>query len=291
MPEPISFKDQATSAFIKGSIIMGIQTTGMHPLNRMSVVQSQTGKSISQVAKAIFSGKIDDPINPKKSFVNLYKGISGHVLKETVRLTFKPFGVVFLIPELNRIFPSSPLKASLSFAAVMSIFEIIINPADTIRVRLQSGQPLKSLWPNPVKQLYAGSLANGARQFGTWGVVNFSGTHLDRIFSEHTKLNTRTIDGMVPKSCIQAVLLTTVAYPPFERIKNELQIHASLSKGTTSPYKAAINNIFKRRGIVSFMDGFTPKILSNCIMVYGFNWLLENGKPKPLTEISTTKMD
>ena len=290
MSTPISFKDQAISAFGKGFLIMGLQTPFVNPLNRISIVSSNTGFSSLKATKEIISGRIDNPTNPKSSFWNLHKGISGHLAKEIPRLSFKPFGAVILKPKIDEAFPSSPLKSSLVFASMMSLMEMVINPFDTIRVRLQAGQPLKTLFPQPIKQLYAGSLGNGARQFGTWGVFNFSGAHLDRFFSTLTTLDTKSFDGMATKSLIQAALLTTTVYPTFERLKNELQYNLSLKKVTSSLYKTTFTNIITKHGVIGLTHGLLPKIFSNAILVYGFNWLVENGKPKPITKYATLQI-
>ncbi len=282
MTTGVSFKDQAVSAFSKGFIIMGLQTPFVHPLNRISVVCSNTGYSSLRAIREVYAGTIDSVDAPKRSFWNLHRGLSGHLVKEITRLSFKPFGGAILKPKIDQTFPLSPLKASIVFAGAMSCMEVLINPADTVRVRLQSGQSLNSFYPNPIKQLYAGSLGNFMRQFGTWGTYNFSGAHLDRFFREHTTLDPKSIDGMAVKSVIQAVLLTSLVYPTFERLKNELQYNKDIEKGVSSLYKASFNGVIKRRGVVGLVHGLFPKILSNTILVYGFNWIVENGKPKPI---------
>lgn len=274
-----SFIDQAKSAVVNGAMIMGVQTPMVNALNRISVVSSHQGYSTIQSARAIISGAVDH--KPSASLWHLQRGLSGHLIKETIRLSFKPFGAAILKPKIDETFPTSPLKASLAFASVMSCMEMAINPADTIRVRLQSGESLHSLWPNPVKQLYAGSLGNGARQFGTWALFNFSGAYLDRFFSTYTTLDTKSQDGMMVKSAIQATLLTSVVYPIFERLKNELQLNPSLDSGTSSVYRSAFHGVIKRSGVIGFTHGLVPKILSNAILTYGFNWLVENGRARP----------
>jgi hypothetical protein len=272
-------------------MIMGLQTPFVNPLNRISVVASHNAYSTYQTAQEIISGRIDNPTQPKWSLLNLQRGISGHFAKEIPRLAFKPFGAVILTPKMKELFPTNPLIESLAFAAVMTTMEMAINPADAVRVRLQSGQPLNTLRPRLIKQLYTGSLGNGMRQFGTWGIFRFSGTHLDRFFAEHTTLDTKSIDGMAAKSVMQAILLTSLVYPTFERLKNELQLNPSLGRESSSRYRAAFDSVIKRSGPIGLTHGLAPKIFSNAILTYGFNWLVENGKARPSHLFNPTALD
>ena len=284
MTQDVSFKQQAFSAFGKGFAIMCLQAPFVNPLNRLSVVCSNTGYSTLFGLREILAGRIDNQQAPKRSLWNLQRGLPPHFYKEIPRLLIKPPGAAFLKPKVDEMFPSSPLKASMVFASIMSLMEIVINPFDTIRVRLQSGQSLSTLWPNPMKQLYAGSWGNFWRQFGTWGIFSFSGNYLDRALLENTTLNTKSFDGMAIKSMIQATLLTCAVYPIFERLKNELQYNPNLKKEGLSLYKAAFEGVIQRSGARGLAHGLLPKILSNFVLVYGFNWLIENGKAKPIIE-------
>jgi len=269
-----SFKEQVMSTCKMGFAIMALQTPIVHPLNRMSVIGSDRGYSFYQSLHAIFKGTID---KQQPSLLHLYRGISGHVAKEVSRLMFKPLGALFK-PKIDETFPLNPIKAAAVFAGIMAIMEMMINPFDTIRVRLQKGEPLSSLYPRPIKQLYAGSMGNGVRQFGTWGIFYLSGSHLDKLFRDQLNLDTQSIEGLIMKSCVQATLLTSVVYPLFERLKNELQCNPALLQETT-PYKAAFRQILQIKGPYGLLHGIAAKILSNAILTIGFNGLIEISRP------------
>lgn len=282
MTKPISLTDEAKSAFVTGLGIMALQTPFVKSLNRISVVSLNNSCSTIDATKAIYKGNvtekgtITEQGSSKPTLWNFQRGLSGHLVKELTRLGFKPLGAAMLKPRLDEAFPSSPLKASLIFAGTMSAAEMLINPADTARARLESGKPLSTFKSRPIKQLYAGSWGNGMRQFGTWAIFSYSGAHIDRLFSKHTNLDTTSFSGIAPKSIIQAFLFTNVVYPIFECPKTHLQIDPNI-KG----YAQVFNKVIKQ-GAKGFMYGFVPKLFSNALLTYGFNWQIENAKAKQI---------
>ncbi|MBS3903850.1 MAG: hypothetical protein KGZ39_00805 [Simkania sp.] len=277
---------KSLAALRNGAVIMAAQALPVTALNRVSVVCCHDDLPARKACQKIFSGQVDHSTPSMRHFG---KGLTGHLVKESSRLLYKVGGLALLKPRLEREFqatstPYGTLKASLVFSGALACAEITINPADTWRTVLQSGKTIKaSLKPgqSALAHLYAGSAANGIRQFGTWWIFSMTESVCNKIVKKTTDLDPHALPGMIAKSWPQAAILTSGVYL-FERVKNELQYRPFLreeaNKTKDSCYAVAIKHIQKTQGYRGFMRGFAAKTWSNAILVFGANLLLEQGR-------------
>lgn len=272
---------EATTSFPRldnvwnATFIMLAQAPIVHPLNRMSIVGSESGYSAAKAVREIVMGSID---KSPPSIQNLQKGFGWHLFKEGARIFGKSYGAL-LLTELNDKFPSSPAKASAIFAAAMAAYEMVINPADVARVFLQGGGSPSALWGKLRNDAYAGALGNGYRQFGTYGIYSYSGVHLDKFFTKNTSLDVTSFDGRAVKSVIQSALITAGVYPFFERLNNEILRDKNICAGERFRYLAICKEVMKTKGgVMALTHGMFAKMLSNSILVYGFNLSVDEGK-------------
>lgn len=261
-----------------GGAIMLAQTPVITALNRISVVSCRYDLSMHESLKQIFQGTIDAALKPSVKY--FLKGVSGHLVKESARLGFKASGIV-LKPRLDRHFKESSsgkLKSDLIFAGSLSLAEILINPADTLRTMWQANEKLNQLKKeNVFLHLYKGSAANGARQFGTWLGFPLSERVWSKVIEEKTPLDSHSISGIAIKSIPQSFQITAPVWI-LERLKNELQYRPNLNKLGTARYLHAFKQIAYEQGAMGFLRGFIPKVWSNAVLVMGANYLLEQGR-------------
>lgn len=259
---------------------MLLQTPILTGLNRISVVCCFHNLSMAQSIDEIYQGKVDGLKKP--SSIHFLKGISGHLTKEVSRLGFKTFGLLGK-PSLDRHFqndPSGKIKSDFLFAGGLSLAEMMINPADTVRTMWQAGEKLNHIEKGKVlSHLYKGAGANGIRQFGTWLGFPLSERFWTQVVETNTSINPHDISGIALKAIPQSFQVTTPVWI-FERLKNELQYHPNLNNTgqKNSRYLAAFNHILRTQGWAGFCRGFISKVGSNAILVIGADYLLEQGR-------------
>lgn len=256
-----SFKDDLGSFFLKGTAISTLQFPFVGFFNGVSKIASYKGLGIAAAMDSTIKGGNG--------------GISGvlaiYFRKEVVRLSFKPIGAVCKV-RIDKEFPRESLKASLLFASLMGSMEVAIHP---LSVLFRSIILKES--PNRRGLLNRNTMKSGLKQFSSWSVVAFSGAQLDLAFSRYTSLNTKEYRGMALKSGIQASILTTLTYPFFERLRNEMSCFPHLFK-EKAPYLAAFDHVRKRSGWIGFSHGIILRVFSNSILTGGFNLLVESGR-------------
>ena len=276
---PSDMLRRAQDGIIIGGKIMLLQTPILTALNRVSVVCCYRNLSAARSVQEIYLGKVDG-LNP--SSIHFLKGVSGHLAKEISRLGFKTFGLMGK-PSLDRHFhnkPSGKIKSDLIFAGGLSLAEMLINPADTVRTMWQAGEKLSLIEKGKVlSHLYKGSGANGLRQFGTWLGFPLSERVWTKVVEKTTSVDPHDISGIALKAIPQSLQVTTPIWV-FERLKNELQYHPSLNKieKRSSRYMAAFSHILRTQGWAGFYRGFVPKVGSNALLVIGADYLLEQGR-------------
>lgn len=257
------------------------QTPFVTPLNRISVVSCYLNLSMKESAKKIFHGKVD--LVHQCSLRHFFRGVSGHLFKETARLAGKSTGLV-LKPQLDSHFGKSlsgKLKSDALFAGSLSSWEMVINPADTLRTMWQAGEKLRQVEKGKrLSHLYKGSLGNGFRQLGIWLLFPGSERLWSTITEKMTPLDPHTISGIAVKAFPQSFHITAPIWI-FERLKNELQYHPALHQSATSYkslYLTAFRSILQRQGWQGFLRGLMPKVGVNTILVIGADYLLERGR-------------
>ncbi|MBF8263564.1 MAG: hypothetical protein HW387_1229 [Parachlamydiales bacterium] len=261
-----------------GSAIMLAQTPLVTSLNRISVVSCRYDLSMLESAKQIFQGTIDAAGKP--SAKHFLKGISGHLVKESARLGFKASGIV-LKPRVDSYLQESPsgkLKSDLIFAVSLSMAEMLINPADTLRTMWQANEKVNQVKKNNLfSHLYKGAAANGARQFGIWLGFPLSERVWSKAVEDTTSIDPYSISGIVAKSFPQSFQVTAPVWF-LERLKNELQYCPNLHATGATRYSSAFKQIIHQQGWNGFFRGFMPKLWSNTILVIGADYLLEQGR-------------
>lgn len=271
---------RAQNGLIVGGKIMLLQTPFVTSLNRISVVSCYSNLSAMRSAKAIYRGEVDGYKKP--SVIHFSKGVSGHVFKEVSRLGFKTYALVhkaFLDAHFQNN-PKGKIKSDLIFAGGLSLGEMLINPADTLRTMWQAGEKLSHIEKGKkFFHLYKGAGANGVRQFGIWVGYPFSERVWTKVVEEITSIDPHELTGIALKSIPQSFQITTPVWL-FERVKNELQYHPKLNQTEkrTSRYIAAFNHILRTQGWGGFCRGFIPKVWGNALLVIGADYLLEQGR-------------
>ena len=277
--------NELCGAVLKGTGLMAVQSVPVIPLNRVSVVSCKENLSMIGAVGKIYQGKADLRSSSTKlmpSFKYFYTGASGHFAKELSRVWFKASGL-FMKPRLEKYFEGSSLeklKADISFAGLLSLAEMAINPADTLRTMWQAGKKFGDVPKGKkISHLYKGSSANGVRQFGTWYIFSRYNDRWSTALESHTSLDPHSISGIVAKALPQAFQITATVWG-FERIKNEAQYHLTLTdqnKGV-SRYVTAFEHIIASQGWSGLLRGFVPKALSNTVLVIGANYVIEQGR-------------
>lgn len=255
-----------------GTGLMIIQAPMVNAFNQWSVVACRYDLSNRSAFQFIYEGRLN---GTGSSLLNFRAGMAGHFSKEVPRIFFKSTGLYIYKPWLNT--QLTPNYVDITFAGTLALAEIFINPADTWRVNNQAGTKLTY----SMSSLYAGSLANGARQFGTWWGFSYSNHILNESLSNYTAIDPHSITGILIKSYPQAIFFTSLVYG-IERVKNELQYNSPQKNQNLfvkkSPYLSAASKIWQQQGMHGFFRGIHPKILSNTISCIGSNFLLELGQ-------------
>lgn len=268
---------KAQEGLVIGGKIMLLQTPFVTALNRVSVVSCYGNLSMMHSTRDIYLGKVDG--SKTASLIHFLKGVSGHLVKEVSRLSFKTFGIMGK-PSLDRHFEKESfgkVKSDLVFAGGLSLAEMLINPADTIRTMWQAGESLNRIEKGKVlSHLYKGAGANGLRQFGTWAGFPLSERVWTQAVEKTTSVDPHDLSGIALKAIPQSFQVTTPIWC-FERLKNELQYHPTLSV-ENSRYAAAFKRILQTQGWTGFWRGFIPKVASNAVLVIGADYLLEQGR-------------
>lgn len=274
-----SYSSKILNGISQGVAIMLWQTPVVTGLNRVSVVSCYKNIPMVKSINQIYQGSVDSAKSP--SIKHFLRGISGHLTKEIVRVSFKASGIV-MKPSMDEYFRNDiwgKIKSDLIFSGSLSVAEMLINPADTVRTMWQAGEKVSDIPKGKIfSHLYKGSGANGLRQFGTWLGFPTSERIWSKILNDTTSLDSHSIVGIAVKSFPQSLQITTPIWI-FERLKNELQYHPDLMRDTTKRrYVCAFNHIRSNQGWVGFVRGFMPKVWSNYILVIGANYLLELGR-------------
>lgn len=288
IPKSASTSSQFLDSFVKGAGVMVIQAPLVNGLNRVSVVSCYTNSPTIPAIQSIYSGAIDK--KETSSFLHFQKGMTAHVVRECARLIYKPWGLAVLKPRLDEHYLRQgawgAFKSSLIFSSVLSLFEMAINPADTLRTVWQSGKSLRgSLTPGQslVKHLYAGSWGNGGRQFTIWMGYSVSDRLCTDLMEKHTSINPHNFPGILIKSLPVSFLFTLPSWG-FERVKNELQYRPELiakaKKFGQSRYRIGFRNILKKQGFKGLCRGFIPKVWGNGVLAAGASFLVELGRKK-----------
>lgn len=266
------------NAISYGTLVMLAQTPFVTSFNRVSVVSCYSNLSTIEAAKRIYQGKTDFLNRP--SAKHFFRGVSGHLTKETARLGFKSTGL-YMKPYLESYFlnePSGKLKSDLAFAGGLSLAEILINPADTLRTMWQAGKKLSDVDKGKkITHLYKGAGANGLRQFGTWYVYTRYNDDWAQYMRDNTRFDPRSIEGIVAGAFPQSVHFTAIVWS-VERLKNELQYHPRIQKEKRPRYLSAFQHIKATQGMIGLWRGFVPKVLGNTFLVIGSNVVLEQGR-------------
>lgn len=281
-PSENTIYSKVLTGISQGSVIMLCQTPIVTSLNRISVVCCYKNVPMFDSIKQIYKGSVDKAVAPSPK--HFLRGISGHLTKETARISFKTSGIV-LKPSLDEYFKDVPfgkIKSDVIFSGGLASAEMLINPADTIRTMWQAGEKIRDLPKGRVlSHLYKGSGANGLRQFGTWLGFPLADRIWSKAIDASTSLDSRSITGITVKSLPESFQITAPIWI-FERLKNELQYHPDLVKSTTKHrYTYVFNYIRSDQGWTGFVRGFMPKVLSNYILIIGANYLLELGRNPP----------
>lgn len=283
------FVSQYLDSFLKGSLLMFAQSPFVNACNRVSVVGCHENLSTIRAAQRIYSGVIDRANHP--SLWHFQRGYRAYIGKELARLGFKPWGLIVLRPALYKHYEGEgelgALKAGVCFAGFLSLFEGVIQPADTVRTLWQSGKTIRgSLASNQslMRYLYAGAFANISRQFNVWLSYTVSHRFFNRItqnFLGKPHAFSRKMISAVPVGfCV-----TLFSYP-LERVKNELQYHPKLIEQAReqkkSRYRVGLQNIIKTQGMKGMTRGFFAKGLGICALVVGVD-ALEEWKKRGIT--------
>ena len=262
MPDTLkSHQSPNRSSFTSNNILHAIKdgllvTLPMSPvlnsLNNISVVGGRYGLDFFSSYKKVYHG-----VNSLQhhSWHNFTRGLGAHSLKESVRQVYRAPGNYLLRPYIESQI-TNPTSAAFVWTLSMMTADAVFHPLDTIRVCKQSGDPII------LKRLYAGSIPNGLRHF----TQHFLYAHLNNQFKGY--LQQAGIDPFGIKSAlIQAVPLSfcvTGLLCPIERLKNEKQ-YGSVSG---SNYVQIAKELLKTRGIKGVYQGFTAKLLSNCVQTF-----------------------
>ena len=123
------------------------------------------------------------------------------------------------------------------------------------------------------KRLFAGSLGNGLRQGGSWGLFLYGNARLEEMAAA------RGWRSSYLSKCVPlAILFTTVVFP-IERVKNEMQFRPPPAS-SGSAYAAAVRQIVAQQGVGGLYRGYVPKVGLNSILALGALWLVEAGRQK-----------
>lgn len=269
----ITTTQKIMQAIKTGSGIMLAQTPVVNALNQMSVVACRRNASSRVACYMIYRGDLNGGIS---SLWNFRAGIGGHLSKEIPRLIFKPAGLYLFKPWLCT--KMSPAQSDLAFAGTLSLTEILINPADTWRVNMQAGDKLERSF----RRLYAGSLGNGIRQFGTWWGFSYSDRKLNTGLQNYTSIDPHSSLGISVKAIPQSLFFTTLVYG-IERVKNEIQYNRQNALNPTNritSYRGAFHDVFHTQGWQGFFRGYPPKVLANAVLAAGATYLVEKGRQK-----------
>ena len=224
----------------------------LNALNNMSVVGGRNRLDFLGSFTKVYHG-VDG--SQHQSWCNFTRGLGSHGLKEAVRQVYRAPGNYVLRPYIESQI-SNPTSSAFVWTLSMMAADAVFQPLDTIRVCKQSGDPIV------LNRLYAGSIPNGVRHF----TQHFLYAHLNNQFKGY--LQQAGIDPFGIKSAlIQTVPLSfcvTGVLFPIERLKNEKQ-YSSISG---SNYVQIAKELLKAQGIKGVYQGFTAKLLSNCVQTF-----------------------
>jgi len=248
-----------------GTGMMLMQAPAVNFFNTVSVVACKKDLRGSAAYLDVYKG--GNIHAPHASMLNFLCGMNAHLAKEAPRLLFKPAGLYTLKPILDVNF--NPQYAIFLFAASLSLAEILVNPADSIRVQRQSGKPIDYSF----SALSKGSLGNGARQFLTWSIFGSVSKFVDEKILKPNQINPSSSTGLGINGIFVAMSLGWIY--PIERVKNEVQYMAA-----HQGYMATARSIYKRGGVSLFFCGVGPKILSNIIQATAASALVSMGNTR-----------
>ncbi len=259
-----------------GAELMMLQTPLVTALNRVSVVSGYKNVSGWKAAQNIYLGTIDQKTNA--SVFHFLRGGGWHLAKEGCRLGSKTYGLMEK-SSLNDRFKEKPLgwlKADLIFASSLSVWEMFINPVDTVKTMRQAGEKIGDIPKGQrLSHLYKGSTANGCKQFGIWMLYPLSNRICDGAIEGTTSVNPHELTGIFLKAIPQATIVTAPVWI-FERLKNELQYDLK-AQYAQFRYAHVFQKVMKEQGTIGLLRGFGPKIASNTVLVLGANYVYELG--------------
>lgn len=260
-----SHLNQVLDGIKLGTGMMLMQAPVVNFFNNASVIACKKDLKWRQAYSEVYWRGASHSAYP--SMLNFLCGIQAHLAKEAPRLLFKPAGLYSLKPWLDEHF--SRQYAILLFASALSLAEILVNPADSIRVQRQSRKPVDYSF----KTLRKGSLGNGTRQFFTWSLFSsVSGLVDENVLKPH-KIDLSSPQAFAIKGILVATSLGLIY--PIERVKNEIQY-------STNPggYVGTARSIYRRGGVSLLFCGVGPKIISNAIQATGASALVAMGSQK-----------
>lgn len=257
------------NATTMGAGIMLLQAPFINAFNQWSVICCRYNLSDIQAFNTIFYGNVSG-VQP--SLFNFRMGMRGHLGKEFPRLFSKSTGLYVAMPWLHANF--SPAVADVLFAGGLSCIEMLLNPFDYWRVTDQAQVGMRSA----IRAFYAGALANGARQFGTWWGFSWSNRNFNTLLTTYTQIDPHSVLGIGVKVYPQAFFFTSLVYW-LERIKNEIQFKKETHVKTQgSQYWGTAKHIWNTQGFKGlFCRGFHPKVMSNTVAAVGAHIILELG--------------
>ncbi len=218
------FRDMWKGIQIGGAIML-LQTPPITAFNRVSVVCCYHDLPMLESVKWIFQGRADAATKP--SIGHYFKGVSGHLLKETLRLGGKG-PLIVTKPRLDHHL--GKFSSDLVFACGLSAVEIVVNPADTVRTMWQAGQRVTQVERHKLfGHLYKGACSNGLRLFGIGLGFPTSERVWSQVVERVSSLDSHTMWGIFAKALPQSFQITAPIWI-FERLQS-LDIEQIVSIG------------------------------------------------------------
>lgn len=278
-------------AGVWNGMLGGVLTSpGVNGFHRTCVVACANNISCYDAFWRIYLGAID---GQGKSLGNFLVGNGPYLYKEGTRVFAKSAVFVLFAPWLKNEYyrgdPNESTKTACTVAAVLSGYEVFINPLDTWRTKSHNSEPLwhnygKMPFGQFVRGLYSGAGLNGKRQFLQWFLYNKSNDWMDPLIQQYMGLNPYSSTGIVVKSYPQSLFLTSIAYPLFQRNIIELQLYLSLSEEAfqqkKSRYFVGAKHVIATQGYAGFKVGIWGKVMSNAWLLIQVNWITSLGKKK-----------
>jgi hypothetical protein len=277
---------QLFSGFIMGTILVAATAIPVNAFNGVCVRACRDNITSFQAMLSIYRNNASCP--SPHYYLN---GMKANLIKEMARLPMKTLGLTLLKPELERHFLGkndrwAAFKAHMIFSSLMSMCEMVVQPADTLCTMIQAEQKVTETF-GPIsksllfRNLYSGALATGFRQLGYWSGYSVLEQTANSFLEKHSKINPHSDIGIIVKSWPQAVILSAPIHI-FHRLKTELQIKPSLRNKAAEEkkrcYKVVTHEIISSQGLKGLARGFFAKASGNSFLIMGVSKLLELGR-------------